>query len=204
MSGPPISASDRGITRWRRSRGDAEMRAARAAGWRRADLWWERLQERANRDWEAGDRPGALRRFRQAHWLALAALPAGDPRRGTSLANAGFAARARGDDRTAARHYAAAARLWAAVPETIAALEMRPRARSSLFHLRLELRHGDAYRANQRARLARFVAEAAAAIAALSSGQPSPVPLHPRWKGAKPPVFDDTRKLLAACLLIRS
>lgn len=195
MSGPPISASDRAR---------AEMRAARAAGWRRADLWWERLQERANRNWESGSRARALRGFRNAYWLALALLPAGDPRRATSLANAAFAARAHGAERTAARRYAAAARLWAEVPATIDGLALRPRARSSLFHLRLELRHGDAYRASQRARLARFVAEADQAIAALAAGRSSPTPLFGRWKGFKPPVFDDSRKLLAACLLIRS
>jgi hypothetical protein len=197
MSAPPISASER-------ARADAEMRAARAAGWRRADLWWERLQERANRDWEAGARARALRGFRRAHWLARALLPAGDPRRATSLANAGFAARAGGARRTAARRYAAAIRLWAGVPPTIGGIELKPRARSSLFHLRLEVAHGATYRASQRARLARFVAEAGTALDAVAAGAPSPVPLFARWKGAKPPVFDDARKLLAACLLIRS
>jgi hypothetical protein len=55
-----------------------------------------------------------------------------------------------------------------------------------------------------RTRLARFVAEADAALAALAAGRPPPAPLFPRWKGAKPPVFDDTRKVIAACLLIAS
>jgi hypothetical protein len=199
MSAPPISASDRAAAR---KRADAEMRAALAAGWRRSDLWWERLQERANRDWEAGDRARALRGFRLGYWLALGAFRADDPRRATSLANAGFAARARGSERTATRRYAAALRLWAGLGRWLDGIEVKPRARSSLFHLRMELRHREAFRANMRTRLARFVAEADAALAALANGRPPPAPLFPRWKGAKPPVFDDTRKVIAACLLI--
>jgi hypothetical protein len=180
------------------------MRAARAAGWRPSDLWWERLQERANSDWAAGRRRRAAWSFRLAHGLAMARFPAGDPRRATSLANIGFLARRRGDDAAAVRRYRQAVRLWSAVPGTLPTLEIRPRARSSLFHLRMELRHGDTYRANLRARLAGFVAEAGAALEALARGDPPPARLHARWLGEKPAVFDDTRKLLAACLLIAS
>ena len=36
----------------------AERKAARRAGWRRADIAWEQLQEEANRLWRAGDREG--------------------------------------------------------------------------------------------------------------------------------------------------
>jgi hypothetical protein len=193
MSAPPT---------WGFDRADREMRAARAAGWRRADLAWERLQERANADLAAGDAVRALRGFRRAHWLARAFLPAGDPRRATSLANAAFAARAAGAPARALRDYAEARRLWAVVPATIPSLTVAPRARSSLFHLRMEARHLETFRANQRARLARFVAEADAALAALTRGDPPPVRLASRWKGEKPAVFDDSRKLLAACLLI--
>jgi hypothetical protein len=194
MSARLISASERGNA----------MRAARAAGWRRRDLWWEVLQERANADWAAGRRRRAAWAFRLAHWLALAGLPARDARRATGLANLGLLARARGDERTAAARYRRALRLWSAVPAALPELEIRPRARSSLFHLRMELRHGETYRANLRARLGRFVAEAAASLEALARGEAPPVRLHERWRGEKPAVYDDTRKLLAACLLIAS
>jgi len=181
---------------------DPEARAARAAGWRRGELWWERLQEAANCDLAAGNRALAIRGFRRAAWLARLRFAGGDPRRATSLANAAFAARACGRPRRAARLYAAARRAWAAAPAGIVGLEIKPRARSSLFHLRMEVRHWRTYRATMEARLGGFVAEAAAALAALEAGQPAPGPLFARWLGEKPAVFDDSRRLLAACLLI--
>lgn len=194
MFASPISASDKA----------ACARSPFGPGWRRRDLWWERLQERANRDWEEGARSRALNRFLVARWLALALLPHDDPRQATSLANAAFAARVRGAEKTAARRYARALRRWEGVSGTINSLDFAPSARSSLFHLRMELRHRGAYEANRRLRLARFVAEAGEALAALADGRPCPGSLFPRWKGMKPPVTDDSRKLLAACLLIRS
>lgn len=193
MSAPPISASD--VSR-------AEARTARAAGWRRRDLWWERLQERGNRELAAGNRAAASRGFLAAWWLAVVGFSRNDPRYATSLANAGYAARLRGAERTARSRYARARRLWASVPDVIADIEIRPRARSSLFHLRMELRHRDTYEANARARLAAIASEAGAALAAIETGAAPPVRLHSRWKGEKPAQFDDRRKLLSACLLI--
>jgi hypothetical protein len=181
---------------------DHEARAARAAGWRRGELWWERMQEAANRDLAAGRRARAVRGFRRAGWLARLRFSRDDPRRATSLANAAFAARVCGRPRRAARLYAAARRAWAEAPAGLERLEIRPRARSSLFHLRMEVLHWRTYRATMEVRLGRFVAEADAALAALAAGLPAPTPLFPRWLGEKPPVFDDTRRLLAACLLI--
>ncbi len=165
---------------------DPQMRAARDAGWRRRDLIWERLQERANRALAEGRRPAALRDFRRAAWLA----------------RAGFAARARGDVRRAVALYAHARALWAEVPAGIATLEVKPRARSSLFHLRMEARHRDTYRANITRRLAAFVAETDASLESLARGAPAPHRHHARWRGEKPAVFDDARKLLGACLLL--
>ena len=193
MSALHTSASDRR---------DTEMRAARAAGWGRSELWWERLQERANAAWEAGDAARAARRFRLAWWLARAALPRADPRRATSLANAALAARQAGADRLAARRYAAALRLWADVPSALDRLELRGRARSSLFHLRLEARHRAAFEANRRTRLARFVVESGETLAAAAAGRPAPHRHFARWRGEKPAAFDDARRLLAACLLL--
>lgn len=192
MSALPISASDAA---------GVELRAARAAGWRRRDLWWERLQEAGNRDLQAGERRRAARRFLAAWWLA-ATLPRDDPRRATSLANAGLAARLRGAERTAERRYRDAIRLWSRVPAALDDLEIRPRARSSLFHLRMELRHGETYRANMRARLGRFIAETGEALDAIARGEVPPHRLAARWRGEKPAVFDDTRKIVAACLLV--
>ena len=64
MSAPPISGSDAG------ARLAGEYAAARKAGWRRADLDWERLQEDGNALLRSGDRAGAARCFRRAGWAA--------------------------------------------------------------------------------------------------------------------------------------
>ncbi len=180
------------------------MRAALAAGWRRRDLWWERLQERANRNWVAGDRARALTGFRFAYWLSLAVFPRTDPRRATSLANAAFAARARSASERAQRTYRAALNLWTTAPATLEALHIQRRARSSLFHLRMEAKHWDTYSDNMKTRLGKIMAESEACLAALSRGEAVPHRLYSRWLGEKPSVFDDTRKVLAACLLIAS
>ncbi|MBZ0123566.1 MAG: tetratricopeptide repeat-containing protein, partial [Roseovarius sp.] len=67
--------------------GDTEYRAARAAGWGRGDLLWERLQERGNACFDAGDAAGARQAWRRAYWLGLALFSGADPRRATGLAN---------------------------------------------------------------------------------------------------------------------
>jgi len=179
-----------------------DLARARAAGWRRADLVWERCQEAAAAAWSDNRSDEAVALWRRAARIAVWRMMPGDPRRATSLANLAFADRLRGRDARAARRYARARALWARVPARIAGVEPARRARSSLFHLRMEARHWDTYRDNLRTRMARFAEESAEALAALAAGRPSPHRLAGRWRAEKPPVFDDTRKLLAAALLI--
>ena len=180
------------------------MRAALAAGWRRRDLWWERLQERANAALAQGDARTAIRGFRHAFWLARLGFPGDDPRRAASLANMGAIARLDGADDRARRRYTRARSLWSSVPDGLDGLVIQPRARSSLFHLRMEVKHQDVYHANMKARLGAFVSETGECLDALMADASPPHRLHLRWRGEKPAVFDDTRKLLAACLLVAS
>ena len=193
MCARPISVSDPD------ARDEA---AARAAGWRRADLDWERLQEQAIAAWRAGDEAAAIRSWRKARWLAFWRMGRRDPRYGASLANAAMAARLMGREASAKRLYRAALSRWRRVPDMIAGLEPSRRARSSLFHLRMEARHRETYLANQRKRMTAFVADAHAALEALEAGEAPACSLYERWRGEKPPVFDDMRKLLSAALLI--
>jgi hypothetical protein len=81
-------------------------------------------------------------------------------------------------------------------------METARRARSSLFHLRMEALHWDTYQDNMRTRMRAFAAETAEALAAFERGEASPHRLYERWLGEKPNVFDDTRKFLAAALLV--
>lgn len=180
------------------------MAQALAAGWRRVDLRWERLQEAAHQAWRAGETARAGRRWRRAALIARWRFRSGDPRRATSLANLGFALRFSGREAAARRRYAAARALWAAVPDWIETLGIAGRARSSLFHLRMEARHRETYHANMRKRFQAFAAETAEALAELEQGRPSPHRLYGRWRAEKPGVFDDTRIFLAAALMVAS
>jgi tetratricopeptide (TPR) repeat protein len=175
---------------------------ARAAGWTRAELLWEHLQEEANEALARGERRAAIRGFRRAWAVAFLALRRSDPRYATSLANAAAAARLAGSPQRACRRYARALSLWAQVPALVDTAEIAPRARSSLFHLRMEALHRQTFEANRRRRLAAFVEEAAATLDALAGGA-APAHRHfARWRGEKPPIFDGGRRVVAACLLI--
>lgn len=181
---------------------DHELATALAAGWRRCDLEWERLQVAGNTALQEGDETKAVQAFARAYRLAFLRFRRNDPRYATSLANAALAARLRGREGQAARRYERAIRSWSQVPVQIGDLQIKPRARSSLFHLRMEARHWETYRANMEARLATFVQESSECLTAISESRPPPHRLYGRWRGEQPSVFDDSRKLLAAALLI--
>ncbi|MEO3417149.1 tetratricopeptide repeat-containing protein [Roseovarius sp. CAU 1744] len=181
---------------------DPEMRMARQAGWRRADLIWERLSEAGNAALSQGRTGPAARAFRLAHLVAWLCFARTDPRYATSLANAGLMAMRRGRTGTGARRLARARALWQRVPERLPDITIAPRARSSLFHLRMEARHRDTYHSNMRARLLGFVEETARALNDLSEGRATDLRFYSRWRGEKPNVFDDTRIYLSAALLL--
>jgi len=178
------------------------MRAALAAGLRRADLLWERLQERGHEAYRAKRNGRAMRDWKNAARLARWFLPVSDLRRATSEANLGFCCRLQGREARAREHYGAAIAIWNHAPEHIETLGIAPRSRSSLFHMRMEVRHATTFRDNLRKRMAAFAAETTTALAQLAEDQKPEVRLYERWRAEKPPVFDDTRKFLASALLI--
>ncbi len=184
------------------SASDTEMKAALRAGWRWRDVKWERLSEAGNAAYQAGDSKTAIRRFRQAYLLARFGFDHADPRYATSLANAGFADRIAGNTKGADRKLKKARTLWSDVPAGLANITISPRARSSLFHLRMEARHWETYCDNARVRLGKFVAESAQALDAVARREVPEHRLYSRWRGEKPNVFDDTRKYLGAALLL--
>ena len=181
---------------------DMECAAACAAGWHGFDIGWERLQERAYAALRTGDRKRAARLFRSAWWLAISNLSRNDPRYATSLANAGMAAWLVGNYALARRHYARALRLWGAVPGWVEDMTIARRARSSLFHLRMEAKHWDTYQGNLRHRARYFAREAATCLDAATHGVPAFFRLYDRWRGERPALFDDMRKSLGAALLL--
>ena len=136
-----------------------DLAAAQAAGWSMADVEWEVKCERAALLAEEGRPDEAAALWREVLELARANFSEDDPRLGTSLANAALALRDRGDKAAAATLFSQAARIWDASPQWIAEVALEARARSSLFHLRMEARHRDKYDATMRERLTRFAEE---------------------------------------------
>ena len=195
MSGRPTSES----------RSDrVQFRIARNSGWHRSDIVWERWQEEGNR-LLGRDRPlAAAVRFVAADFVAVLRFDVLDPRRVASTANLACALRLVGLGWPARRFYRIAATEWTGVPDMLGDIEIKPRARSSLFHLRLEAKHSAAFRENRIARLRAMVEECGECLECLLAESPVPHRLYERWLGEKPPIYDDARKLLSACLLIAS
>ncbi len=79
-------------------------------------------------------------------------------------------------------------------------------ARSSLFHMRMEVRHRDTYRARWQERWREMAGEVRMRLAALNA---SPDALDAtaadalaRWRRERPAMLNDTRKLMAASFLL--
>ena len=193
MSEKPTSAGD-----------NLELSEALQAGWSPDEVAWELRQEVAAQAAYEGDIEKALPLWRDALALARKTFSVDDPRLGTSLANMAFALRETGRSEAAVPLFEEARQVWDASFAWIEALKLERRARSSLFHLRMETLHRDKYEAHFRERLRRFAAEARSAVAVMAEGGPQPERCLPRWRSEKPPTFWDSRKLLAACLLLVS
>lgn len=117
-----------------------------SAPWRLSDLLWEHLTEAGRDVFDTGkhEEAGAL-------WRAAVELAQGfgsdDPRRAAGLHNQAAAARSVGDAREAEALYREALAAWDLSPRWVERMDPGQRARSSLFHLRLEQKYRDWYRA---------------------------------------------------------
>lgn len=191
MSGAPTSAVDK-----------LDLAAARAAGWSMGEVEWEVKCERAALLAEEGRPSEAAALWQDALTIARANFAETDPRLGTSLANTALVLQGEGNKAAAAPLFAEAARIWDASPQWIADMALEPRARSSLFHLRMEARHRDNYDATMRERLTRFADEAQNHLRGLADDRPSPWRGLARWRAEKPPTYGERRKFMAACLLL--
>ncbi|MCQ0094142.1 tetratricopeptide repeat-containing protein [Roseovarius sp. M141] len=184
---------------WAFKRSDPDWQLAQNSGWTRADLMWERLMEAGNEAFCAGQMPRAGRLFFCADALARGRFDAADLRRATAPAARAMVRMAQGKD--AGALIALARQGWQVAPVAVADMDIRPRIRSSLFHLRLEAKHRGQYQDNLRLRLGRITEETRETLAQMD-GDGTRHRHFARWRGEKPTVFDGTRKVLAAALLI--
>jgi hypothetical protein len=177
------------------------------AGWSEADLAWEAASERAAEAVAAGDPELAKEEAGKALRLARASFEPIDPRLGTSFANFGLCLSLAGDATGTERLVGDALDVWRRADPWIARMDAPRYARSSMFHMRMEMRHRDTYRARWQERWQELTQEARLRLAALTaardaSASPSAEAIG-RWRRERPAMLNDTRKLMAAvCLLL--
>lgn len=169
--------------------------------WTPADAEWERLQAAAAEAFATNDPVGAAGHWAAALRLARADFEAGDPRLATSLANWALALRLRNDP-VAERLFRDALEAWDAAPAWLARQRFAPRARSSIFHLRLQVKHGGAYDAKLRRRAESLLSTARAATAAFAAGAPPQAPDRAGFQVLRKAPLDAMRKVLAAVHLM--
>ncbi|UWQ91848.1 tetratricopeptide repeat protein [Aliisedimentitalea scapharcae] len=185
---------------------DSDMKVALEAGWTRSDVIWERLMERALAAWDAtprkASRSRSARLFKLADLVARYRFDATDVRRAASVANLAIVEQARGNHAASETYQKQALQIWKGAHHAVQNMRVLPRSRSSLFHLRMEALHRDTFHNNLKTRIGLIADETEMTLRELTSGRPSGHRHASRWRGERPNVYDDTRKILGACLLI--
>ena len=176
------------------------------AGWSEADLAWEAAAESTAEAVSHGDTVSAKHCAGKALRIARAAFEPIDPRLGTSLANFGLCLSLAGDDKDATALLTNALETWRRAGPWIARMDAPRVARSSLYHMRMEAKHRDTYRARWRHRWHELAADAKARLNSLAAvGRPA-VPVQTDtlavWRRERPAMLNDSRKLMAAALLL--
>ena len=180
--------------------------ALATAGWCEADIEWERASEAALGSLASDHREEARTSFAQAVRIASAGFSGDDPRLGASLTNHGAALVDAGEKHLSGRTLADAKRVWRDCDAWVAKMSAPRVARSSLFHLRMEQRHRGTYEARWRERWQELVEEARGKVLAADvltlPPQAEAEEQLARWKRERPAMLNDTRKLMAAVLLL--
>lgn len=176
------------------------------AGWSEADLAWEAAAERMAEAAAEDDLVQAKSQAGQALQIARAAFEPIDPRLGTSLANYGLCLSLSGDSEGVAYLFREALHAWRAASPWIARMDAPRIARSSLFHMRMEERHRDTYRARWQKRWQEMAGEAKVRIETLNASHEAigaaAAESLARWRRERPAMLNDTRKLMAAAFLL--
>lgn len=191
MSGAPTSEAE----------GPAPL-ALLEAGWTPEELAWEQAQERAANAALSGRREEAADGWAEALRLARAHFSSDDPRLATSLTNQAAGLSLRGQEAGTEGLLREALQIWDASGAWLAALRPERRARSSTFHLRLSTKNPGQWDRFSRERYAALAAEGRAATKAWIDGAASRGGAYERWLEEKPEAFTDSRKLMAAALLV--
>ena len=182
---------------------DRRTRGALArAGWRESELVWERLSESGSAADASGDPDLAAQYWAQALRLARESFDTADPRLAASLTNHAAALVRAGDAAAADRLFAESLRVWGAARAWLLGMPLDNPARSSVFHLRMQLRHADVYDRRERELWQARFDTARAVTRAHARGEPMAFDGLTEWRREKPATYTDARKALAATLLL--
>lgn len=174
------------------------------AGWREADLAWEQVCARLLEHLSKDDTQAAAEDSAEALRLARASFASDDPRLGTSLANHAHTLRTAGKDAAADDLLKVAQAVWSRSPSWIAAMTAPRVARSSMFHMRMEQRHRDTYEERWQSKWQELAAEARQKLADMEGEgrKEDAAATLARWRRECPAMLNDTRKLMAAAILL--
>lgn len=190
MSAGPISESER-------------VASLERFGWSNAELIWEQIQETAAEAAGSGRLDEARELWSGALEVAREHLGADDPRLGTSLVNAGIAARLADESDGARRMLTEGLAVWESCSPWVASLRPGQTARSSTFHFRLQSKYGSRrYGELSREGYRQWADEGLRRVRSHLAGNAQGRDAYARWRTAKPAAYNDARKLLGAVLLM--
>jgi len=176
------------------------------AGWSEADVAWESTSERMAEAVVERANLQAKEEAGRALQIARAEFEPIDPRLGTSLANYGACLSLAGDNQGVATLFFKGLEAWRRSDPWIARMDAPRVARSSLYHMRMEARHRETYRARWQQRWRELADDAIKRLESLDDleatvGPPSDDILA-HWLRERPAMLNDTRKLMAAAYLL--
>lgn len=178
----------------------------RVSDWTPEDAEWEQRQETAIKSLLSGDIESAGDAWHQALDLAREFFPGNDPRLATSIANHAVYLASKGDVEAAKTACHDALQIWESAATWIDGLKITQQARSSTFHLRMEMKHREAYENAQRKQLRQLGAEGRMMTARLAGSLSGNVSGYnhtlPHWMTGKSSERNDKRKLMAAVFLL--
>jgi len=201
MSSGPTSAPESAALRIE-ALSPSTLAALARAGWQPSDLVWEELSEAGLLAWREGRSEAAAACWTGALRLARQSFSADDPRLAASLTNRAVTLARAGDAEAARRLFDEATQVWSAGRGWLLGMALDNPARSSIFHLRMQLRHADVYdRREREAWLARLDA-ARAVTRAHAAGEAVDFDGLSLWRREKPAGYTEPRKLLAGTTLL--
>ena len=176
------------------------------AGWSEADIQWEGLMADAVSAFGSEDRERAKSLAGQCVQIARDRFDENDPRLGASLANYAVLLRETGGPDGVDALLDEARSVWSACDPWIENMSAPRVARSSLFHMRMEQKHRDTYEDRWRIKWQDMVQDARTRVNALSAAPgleaEQAAEVHTRWQRECPAMLNDTRKLMAAAVLM--